>query len=78
MSAVELVVSLLVAVLGLVTVRVPEPLFQSIVFSMFGAALAVLFLVLQAPDVALSVMVVGLAYPLMILLALAKAKGRGR
>ena len=35
-----------------------------------------LFLVLQAPDVALSSIVVGLAYPVMILLTLAKIRER--
>ena len=50
-----------------------------VLFSMFGTSLVVLFLVLQAPDVSLSAMVVGaVAYPLVILLALGKVRDRER
>jgi uncharacterized MnhB-related membrane protein len=76
--AVEIIVMVLVAVLGLFVVLTKDPLPQAIVFSLFGTALAVLFLVLQAPDVALSNIVVGLAYPAMVLLTLAKIKERER
>jgi energy-converting hydrogenase B subunit D len=76
---VQAVVMLLVAVLGLITVLVKDPLRQLMPYSLFGGALAVLFLVLQAPDVALSgIVVTAIAYPAMILLALAKARNRER
>jgi len=76
--AVEVVAMVLVAVLGLFVVLTKNPVPQVIVFSMFGTALAVLFLLLQAPDVALSNIVVGLAYPAMVLLTMAKIKERER
>jgi uncharacterized MnhB-related membrane protein len=77
--AVQIVAMALVGVLGLATVVTTNPLSQLIVFSLFGASLSVLFLVLQAPDVALSEIVVGtVAYPLMVLLALGKVRNRER
>jgi len=49
------------------------------VFAFFGGSLVVVFIVLQAPDVSLSAIVVGaMAYPLMTVLTLAKARGRSR
>jgi len=79
MTAVIAVTASLVAFLALLTVRTREPLSQLVVFSLFGASLAALFLVLQAPDVALSQIVVGaVAYPVMVLLALAKVRDRER
>jgi energy-converting hydrogenase B subunit D len=61
--------------LGVVTTR--EPTSQVIAASFYGLLLAVLFFAFQAPDVALSQIVVGaVATPLMILLALAKVRGR--
>jgi energy-converting hydrogenase B subunit D len=66
-------VLLLVAVAGAGVVRTRDPLQQSIAVSFYGLALALLFFLHQAPDVALSQIVVGaVALPLMILLALAK------
>ena len=78
MIAVEVVVMVLVAILGLFVVLTKNPLPQVVVFSLFGTSLAVLFLILQAPDVALSNIVVGLAYPVMVLLTLAKIRERER
>jgi uncharacterized MnhB-related membrane protein len=47
-----------------------DPIRQAVTLSVFGVLLAVLFLVLQAPDVALSQVAVGAAVvPLMVLLA---------
>ena len=66
MIALEVVVMILVAALGLLVVLTKNPLPQVIVFSLFGTSLALLFLLLQAPDVALSNIVVGLAYPAMV------------
>ncbi|MFL5309605.1 MAG: Na(+)/H(+) antiporter subunit B [Myxococcales bacterium] len=66
-------VLLLVAVAGAGVVRTRDPLEQSIAVSFYGLLLALMFFVFQAPDVALSQIVVGaVALPLMILLALAK------
>jgi len=64
-----------VAVGGTAVVLTRDPLAQSMVVSFYGMLLGILFFVFQAPDVALSQLVVGaVALPMMILLALAKAK----
>ncbi len=56
-----------------------DPTRQVIVTGFFGLLLAVLFFVLQAPDVALSQIVVGgVALPVMALLTLAKLRERAR
>jgi energy-converting hydrogenase B subunit D len=69
------VVLLGVAAAGTATVLTRDPLDQAVVASFFGLLLGVAFLVLQAPDVALSQITVGaVALPLMILLALAKVR----
>ncbi len=50
-----------------------DPMRQAVVLSIYGVILTLFFLVLQAPDVALSELTVGAAaLPLMILVALAK------
>ena len=68
-----------VAVFGLAVVINRDPLPQAIVFAFFGGSLVVLFIVLQAPDVSLSAIVVGaMAYPLMTVLTLAKCRARSR
>lgn len=70
------VVALAVVVLGApLVVLTRDPLRQAISLGVFGSALAVLFFVFQAPDVALSQIVVStVALPLMILLTLAKVR----
>jgi len=53
-----------------------NPSRQAVTLSLFGLALTVLFLVMQAPDVALSQLAVGTAVvPLMVLLAISKLRG---
>jgi multisubunit Na+/H+ antiporter MnhB subunit len=48
-----------------------------VVLGLFGFSLAVLFIAFQAPDVALSAIVVSaVASPMMVLLTLARAKER--
>jgi uncharacterized MnhB-related membrane protein len=74
-EALQLLLFLLLAATGMQVVRTREPFAQSIVVSFYGLVLALLFLLYQAPDVALSQIVVGaVALPLMILLALAKVR----
>ncbi len=52
---------------------------QTIVVSFYGLLLAMMFFVFQAPDVALSQIVVGaLALPLMVLVALARIRKQER
>ncbi len=75
MTPLQAVVLGLVAVGGLAVVLVREPLRQALVVGVYGLTLAVLFVVFQAPDVALSLGAVGsVALPLMIVMALAKTK----
>ncbi|HSC05074.1 MAG TPA: DUF4040 domain-containing protein [Solirubrobacteraceae bacterium] len=65
----------LVAVVGTLAVAVREPVRQTIAVGILGLLLSMLFFALQAPDVALSEIVVGsLAIPLMLLLAIAKIR----
>lgn len=66
----------LVLLAGAGVVFTGEPSRQAVTLSVFGLALTVLFLVLQAPDVALSQLAVGTAVvPLMVMLAVAKIRG---
>jgi len=75
-TALQLVSLTMVAAVGLGVVLARDPLRQAVVVSFFGMLLGVVFFVFQAPDVALSEIVVGaVAAPLMILLALAKVRG---
>jgi energy-converting hydrogenase B subunit D len=68
-------VFLLVAIAGAGVVLTRDPLRQSIAVSFYGLTLALMFFLHQAPDVALSQIVVGaVALPLMIVLALAKVR----
>ena len=76
MNVLQVVTLLLVGVAGTCVVAARDPLRQAMLASFFGIVLALLFFVLQAPDVALSEIVVGaVALPLMILLTLAKVRG---
>ena len=73
MMVLQGVLLVLVAMGGTTVVLVRDPLRQSIVAGVFGLLLGVLFFAFQAPDVALSQIVVGsLVLPAMIVLTLAK------
>jgi energy-converting hydrogenase B subunit D len=74
-GALQVMLLLLVAAAGMQTVRTRDPVRQAITVSFYGLVLSLVFFVYQAPDVALSQIVVGaVAMPLMILLALAKIR----
>jgi len=74
-GALQLLLFLLLAVSGMQVVRTRDPAAQAVAVSFYGLVLAMLFFLHQAPDVALSQIVVGaVALPLMILLALAKVR----
>ena len=61
--------------LAVVTTR--DPLRHSIVLGLYGLALGVLFVIFQAPDVALSALVVSsVPFPLILLATLAKLRRR--
>ena len=73
MIVLEVAVLLLVAAGGTAVVLTRDPVNQAIVASFYGLVLGIMFLVFQAPDVALSQITVGaVALPLMVVLALAK------
>jgi energy-converting hydrogenase B subunit D len=73
MMVLQGVLLVLVAVGGTAVVLTRDPLRQAIVAGVFGLLLGVLFFAFQAPDVALSQIVVGsVALPVMIVLTLAK------
>jgi uncharacterized MnhB-related membrane protein len=77
-TALLVVVLGLVAVAGTAVVLERDPLHQVMVFGLFGMLLAVLFLVLQAPDVALSELVVGaVLLPGLVLFTLVKVRADG-
>jgi len=67
----------LVAAGGTAVVLTRDPFRQAVVVGVYGLVLTVLFLVLQAPDVALSIGAVSVvALPLMLLLTLTKVRER--
>ncbi|HEY5678169.1 MAG TPA: DUF4040 domain-containing protein [Myxococcales bacterium] len=75
MAVLQILLFLLLAASGMQVVRTREPASQAVAVSFYGLVLALLFFLHQAPDVALSQIVVGaVALPLMILLALAKVR----
>jgi energy-converting hydrogenase B subunit D len=72
-TVLQIVALVAVAVGGTGTVLVREPVRQALVSGVFGLTLAILFFAFQAPDVALSqIVVASVVVPLMVLLALAK------
>ncbi|MGK3201830.1 Na(+)/H(+) antiporter subunit B [Amycolatopsis kentuckyensis] len=76
-TVVLLVVLAFVAVAGFAVVATPDPRRQAITLSLFSLCLTLLFVVLQAPDVALSELAVGSAVvPLLVLLTIRKVGGR--
>jgi uncharacterized MnhB-related membrane protein len=75
MTVLQVIALALVAVGGAAVVFTPEALRQVIVLGMYGIALTFVFFTFQAPDVALSELVIsGIGLPLMILAALRKIR----
>lgn len=69
----------LVVVMATAVVLTREPARQSIVLSAYGVTLGLLFLILQAPDVALSQIAVGtVVVPLLVILAIHAIRRHGR
>ncbi len=76
MNVLLVITFLLVAFSGTGVIFTRDPLNQAVAVGLYGILLGLLFLLLQAPDVALSQIVVAtVAIPLMILFALAKIRG---
>ena len=75
MSPLLLVTFLLVALGGTAVVATTTPKQQAVVLSLYGLLQALLFFLLQAPDVALAALAVSsVALPLMLLATLAKVR----
>lgn len=75
MSVLEAVALSLVALTAPAVVLTRDPLRQSIVLGIYGLFLASAFFVLQAPDVALSMLTVSsVLIPALVLLALARVR----
>lgn len=75
MTVLQAIVLILVAIAATAVVATPDPRRQVVVSSFFGLCLALLFFCFQAPDVALSQIVVGsVALPVMIVLALRRIR----
>jgi energy-converting hydrogenase B subunit D len=73
MTVLQIAALAAVALGGGAVVAAPDPLRQTMVLGVFGIALTMMFFVFQAPDVALSEIVVStVGLPVMILLALRK------
>jgi uncharacterized MnhB-related membrane protein len=69
----------IVAIGGLAVVLTGDPLRQAIVLGIYGLGLTMLFFVFQAPDVALSEIVIStVGLPVMILLTLRKVRSQQR
>jgi uncharacterized MnhB-related membrane protein len=79
MTAVQVVALTLVLVLGVAVVLTRDPLRQVMVNGVYGLSMVVLFTVLQAPDVAISMAVVStVAYPAVLLMTIHRTSGRER
>jgi uncharacterized MnhB-related membrane protein len=77
MIGVQMAAVALVAAGALAVVLVQDLLRTAMLYGIFGLALVVLFVVFQAPDVALSELVVStVAFPVVIVTALAKVARR--
>jgi len=77
MSVVQGVVFALAAIGATAVVLTRDPLRQVLVNGVYGWILAALFVALQAPDVALSMIVVStVAYPLVLLVAVGRTRRR--
>lgn len=71
MTALQVAALIVVGLTGTAIVLTPSPLRQTLLMAIFGFSLTALFFAFQAPDVALSELVVaGIALPLIILAAL--------
>ena len=79
MIPLQAVVIALAALGAVLVVLARDMVRQAILLSFYGFALTALFLVLQAPDVALSELVVsGIAYPLVLVAAIVRIKSKKR
>jgi energy-converting hydrogenase B subunit D len=74
-TVLQTIALLLVAAGGTAVVLTPEPLRQTMVLGFYGLALTLLFFIFQAPDVALSeIVVTSVGLPVIVLAALRKIR----
>ncbi len=79
MSTLQTTALIVVALAGTAVVITPEALRQTMVLGIYGLALTILFFTFQAPDVALSEIVVsGVGLPVIVLAALRKIRAQER
>jgi uncharacterized MnhB-related membrane protein len=79
LTATQFTALVIVAAGAPLVVLTRDPLRQALVVGVFGSALAMLFFTFQAPDVALSQIVVStIALPVMLLLAISKIREHER
>lgn len=70
---------LMAGLAGTTVVLIRDPLRMTLLNTIYALTLTILFLVFQAPDVALSMIVIGgIAYPIVLLAAIAKVRDRER
>ncbi len=75
MLIMQVAIMLMVAAAGTAVVLTRDPASQAVGLSFYGVLLALMFFIFEAPDVALSQIVIGaVALPLMIMLTLAKIR----
>jgi uncharacterized MnhB-related membrane protein len=75
MTVLQIIALVLVAAGGAAVVLTGDPLRQTMVLGIYGISLTLLFFTFQAPDVALSeIVVTGIGLPLIILAALRKVR----
>ncbi|MFF9408099.1 Na(+)/H(+) antiporter subunit B [Streptomyces anandii] len=79
MTVLQTVVLTMVAALGVAVVTCRDPLRQTVVNGLYGLVLVVLFTVLQAPDVAISVTVVStVGYTMLLLVTIQRTRRQDR
>lgn len=79
MTAYQIVIYGLIAIFATVTVLTRDPKLQIFPYAFYGMLLAILFFILQAPDVTLSELAVGTALiPFLVLVTLAKIRASER
>ncbi len=79
MTVLILVSVTLVGVTGTLVALTADPHRQALMLAVFGLALTILFVVLQAPDVALSQLLIGgVVVPLMVMLTVRAVQRRHR
>jgi uncharacterized MnhB-related membrane protein len=75
LAALHIIAFAMVAAGGTAVVLIREPRRQAVMFGIYGMILTLFFMILQAPDVALSELTVGAAaMPLMLLVTLARIR----